>query len=203
MNPSVDVGARRDPLGICAWRSIAHRILVRAELPFILHWFKYRFPAITNLAGRPSMWMLGKSDAVGKSTDANSWQKACSDKSPGKQGAIRLQSVFGKGGRAKYLIPLVACACILGSHFRPQRVLASASASRWRSVRAMSKLRTSAIAAAAILILAHVSVLVFRYGSDFASVWGDWIEALAALLASIICWQTSRRAGPFGKRVWR
>ena len=44
MNPSVDVGARRDPLGICAWRSIAHRILVRVELPFILHWFKYRFP---------------------------------------------------------------------------------------------------------------------------------------------------------------
>ena len=149
------------------------------------------------------MWMLGNSDAVGKSTDANSWQKACSDKFPGKQGAIRLQSVFERAGRAKYLIPLVACACILGSHFRPQRVLASASASRWRSVRAMSKLRTSAIAAAAILILAHVSVLVFRYGSDFASVWGDWIEALAALLASIICWQTSRRAGPFGKRVWR
>lgn len=44
MNPSVDVGARRDPLGICAWRSIAHRILVRVELPFILHWFKYRIP---------------------------------------------------------------------------------------------------------------------------------------------------------------
>jgi PAS domain S-box-containing protein len=67
----------------------------------------------------------------------------------------------------------------------------------------MSKLRTAAIAAAAILILAHVSVLVFRYGSDFASVWGDWIDTLAPLIASVICWQTSRRAGPFGKRVWR
>ena len=67
----------------------------------------------------------------------------------------------------------------------------------------MSKLRTAAVAAAAILLLAHVSVLLFRYGSDFASVWGDWIDAIAPLIASIICWQTSRRAGPFGKRVWR
>src|SRR5215831_10189180 len=67
----------------------------------------------------------------------------------------------------------------------------------------MSKLRTSAVAAAAILILAHVSLLVFRYGSDFASVWGDWIDTLAPLVASVICWQASRRAGPFGRRVWR
>jgi hypothetical protein len=44
MNPSVDVGTRRDPLGISAWRSIAHRILVRVESPFILHWFKNRLP---------------------------------------------------------------------------------------------------------------------------------------------------------------
>jgi PAS domain S-box-containing protein len=67
----------------------------------------------------------------------------------------------------------------------------------------MSKLRTSAIAAAAILLLLHVSVLAFRYGSDFASVWGDWIDTLAPLVTSVICWQTSRRSGPFGKRVWR
>ena len=67
----------------------------------------------------------------------------------------------------------------------------------------MSKLRTSALAAAAILLLTHVSVLLFRYGSDFASVWGDWIDTIAPLIASIICWQISRRAGPFGKRVWR
>jgi len=44
MNPSVDVGARRDPLGISAWRSVAHRILVRVESPFIQHWFKNRLP---------------------------------------------------------------------------------------------------------------------------------------------------------------
>ena len=67
----------------------------------------------------------------------------------------------------------------------------------------MSKLRTAAVSASAILILAHVSVLAFRYESDFASVWGDWISTLAALVASIICWETSRRSGPFGKRVWR
>ena len=67
----------------------------------------------------------------------------------------------------------------------------------------MSKLRTSAIAAAAILVFVHVCVLALRYGSDTASLWGDWIDALAPLVASVVCWLTSRRAGPFGKRVWR
>ncbi|HTT23031.1 MAG TPA: PAS domain S-box protein [Candidatus Sulfotelmatobacter sp.] len=67
----------------------------------------------------------------------------------------------------------------------------------------MSKLRTTAIATAAILLLAHMSVLLVRYGSDFASLWGDWIDTLAPFAASLICWQISRRAGPFGKRVWR
>ena len=67
----------------------------------------------------------------------------------------------------------------------------------------MSRLRTSAIAAAAILILAHVCVLALRYGSDTASLWGDWIDALAPLAASVVCWLSSRGAGRFGKRVWR
>jgi len=77
MNPSVDVGARRDPLGICAWRSVAHRILVRVELPFIQHWFKNRLPAITNLAGRLSSWMLRRDHAIGKRGNAKRWQIAC------------------------------------------------------------------------------------------------------------------------------
>ena len=67
----------------------------------------------------------------------------------------------------------------------------------------MFRLRTSATAAAAILILAHVLVLSVRYGTDTASVWGDWIDALAPIVAAVVCWQTSRRAGPFGQRVWR
>jgi PAS domain S-box-containing protein len=67
----------------------------------------------------------------------------------------------------------------------------------------MSRLRTSAIVAAAILVLVHVCIVALRYGSDTASLWGDWIDTLAPLVASIICWQTSRLAGPFGKRVWR
>src|SRR3954470_24895795 len=67
----------------------------------------------------------------------------------------------------------------------------------------MSKLRTSAIAAAVLLVLAHVSVVALRYGSNTASLWGDWIDTLAPLVASVICWQTSQRAGPFGRRVWR
>ena len=67
----------------------------------------------------------------------------------------------------------------------------------------MSRLRTTAIAAASILVLVHVSILVARYGTDTASLWGDWIETIAPLTAAVICWQTSRLAGPFGKRVWR
>ncbi|HEV2397702.1 MAG TPA: PAS domain S-box protein [Candidatus Sulfotelmatobacter sp.] len=67
----------------------------------------------------------------------------------------------------------------------------------------MSRLRTSAIAAAAILVILHVSVLVARYGTDVASIWGDWIDTIAPLVAALVCWGTSRIAGPFGKRVWR
>ena len=67
----------------------------------------------------------------------------------------------------------------------------------------MLQLRRTALAAAAILILVHVSVLALRYGSDAASVWGDWIDTAAPVVASIVCWQLSRHAGRFGRRVWR
>lgn len=73
---------------------------------------------------------------------------------------------------------------------------------RWKLF-AMSKLRTSAIAAAGVLIVVHVAVLVTRYGSDTASVWGDWIDTIAPLVATAVCWVVSRQAGPFGRRVWR
>jgi PAS domain S-box-containing protein len=67
----------------------------------------------------------------------------------------------------------------------------------------MSRFRKSAIAAAVILVVVHLVLLALRYGTPFASVWGDWIEVVAALLAAVVCWSTSRRSGPFGKRVWR
>ena len=63
--------------------------------------------------------------------------------------------------------------------------------------------RQLAIAAAAILILAHLVLLTLAYETQFASRWGDWLGATAALLAAIVCWSTSRRSGSFGKRVWR
>ena len=69
--------------------------------------------------------------------------------------------------------------------------------------RRMSRLRTSAIAAAAILVLVHVCIVALRYGSETASLWGDWIDTLAPLVATVVCWLSSRRAGPFGRRVWR
>jgi len=67
----------------------------------------------------------------------------------------------------------------------------------------MSKLRTSAIAAAAILVLVHAGVLALRYGTDAASLWGDWIDTAAPFVACVVCWLVSRHAGPFGRRVWR
>jgi two-component system, cell cycle sensor histidine kinase and response regulator CckA len=67
----------------------------------------------------------------------------------------------------------------------------------------MSKLRTSAIAAAVILVLVHGAVLVLRYGTETASLWGDWIDTAAPLVGAVVCWMVSRQAGPFGRRVWR
>jgi two-component system, cell cycle sensor histidine kinase and response regulator CckA len=67
----------------------------------------------------------------------------------------------------------------------------------------MSKLRTSALAAAAILLLVHGAVLMFRYGTDTASLWGDWIDTAAPLVGAVVCWRVSRESGPFGSRVWR
>jgi len=63
--------------------------------------------------------------------------------------------------------------------------------------------RKSAITAAAILIGAHLVLVIFRYGTQFTSRWSDWIEAAAALLAAGVSWSASRRSGSFGKRVWR
>jgi len=67
----------------------------------------------------------------------------------------------------------------------------------------MFKARTSALAAAAILLGVHATVLALRYGTDTASLWGDWIDTAAPLVAAVICWMVARQAGPFGKRVWR
>jgi two-component system cell cycle sensor histidine kinase/response regulator CckA len=67
----------------------------------------------------------------------------------------------------------------------------------------MPKHRKSAMAVAAILIVVHLILLTFRYGTHFASLWGDWIGSAAVFLAAAASWSASRRSGPFGKRVWR
>jgi PAS domain S-box-containing protein len=67
----------------------------------------------------------------------------------------------------------------------------------------MPKYRKAAILAAAILVVAHLALLAFRYGAHFASRWSDWIGAAAVILAAAASWSASRRSGPFGKRVWR
>lgn len=72
-----------------------------------------------------------------------------------------------------------------------------------RKVFSMSRLRASAWAIAALLISVHAGVLLTRYGSESASVWGDWIDAVAPFTAAVVCWLVAQRSGPFGKRVWR
>src|ERR1700747_3347895 len=67
----------------------------------------------------------------------------------------------------------------------------------------MSKVRTPAIAAAATLVFLHGAVLVFGYGTETASLWGDWIDTAAPLVAAVVCWFVSRQSGSFGRRVWR
>ncbi|HTS37586.1 MAG TPA: PAS domain S-box protein [Candidatus Solibacter sp.] len=68
----------------------------------------------------------------------------------------------------------------------------------------MSEYRAAALGAAVILVLVHAGILVFRYGSDTASLWGDILGAIAApLLASITAWVISRESSRFSRRVWR
>ena len=84
------------------------------------------------------------------------------------------------------------------------RVLAVSGCERGRSsLKEISKYRASAIAAAVILTVANGVVLVLRYGTAFASRWGDWSGTAAILLAAVSCWFAARRSDSFGRRVWR
>jgi two-component system cell cycle sensor histidine kinase/response regulator CckA len=68
----------------------------------------------------------------------------------------------------------------------------------------MPKLRTWVVAAAAALFFAHVAVLVVRYGTGTASLWGDLIGAvITPLLAALAVYLAAQRSQAFGKRVWR
>ena len=64
--------------------------------------------------------------------------------------------------------------------------------------------RKSAIVAAAALIVVHVGMLAASYGTPVASLWGDWIGAIAGFVGGPGRWSASRRSGLlYGKRVWR
>src|SRR6201998_229776 len=67
----------------------------------------------------------------------------------------------------------------------------------------MLKVRRFAVTAATLLVVTHVVVLLVCYGSDTASVWGDWLDAIAPFVAGLVCWLVSRHADSFGKRAWR
>jgi len=56
---------------------MAHRIFSRVEPPFIQVLVQKSVTAITNVAGRLSMWMLGKNPEIRKRGITNSWYSAC------------------------------------------------------------------------------------------------------------------------------
>jgi two-component system cell cycle sensor histidine kinase/response regulator CckA len=67
----------------------------------------------------------------------------------------------------------------------------------------MSKVRSFAVIAAALLVVTQLAVLLVCYGTDTASVWSDWLDAIAPFVAALVCWLVSRHADSFGKRAWR
>ena len=67
----------------------------------------------------------------------------------------------------------------------------------------MSKVRSFAVTAAALLVVTQLAVLLVCYGTDTASVWSDWLDAIAPFVAALVCWLVSRHADSFGKRAWR
>jgi PAS domain S-box-containing protein len=68
----------------------------------------------------------------------------------------------------------------------------------------MSRIRLSALSGAAILMVLHGAVLIFRYGTETASLWGDVIGATALpLLAAVAAWDAAARSSSFRRRVWR
>ena len=77
MNPSLDVGTRRDPLGISDWRSVAHRIVITSQVPVHSVLVQKSVTTITNFAGRLSGWMLGNARQIRKRRGAKSWHFAC------------------------------------------------------------------------------------------------------------------------------
>jgi len=68
MNPSLTVGTRRDPLGISAWRSIAHRIISSSRVPVHSVLVQKSVTTITNATGRLSA--LDARETPGVSQDA-------------------------------------------------------------------------------------------------------------------------------------
>ena len=67
----------------------------------------------------------------------------------------------------------------------------------------MLKVRKFAVTAATVLVVMHVAVLLICYGTDIASVWGDWLDAIAPFVAGLVCWLVSRYADSYGRRAWR
>ena len=71
------MGTRRDPLGVSAWRNMAHRILIASRVPVHSVLVQKSVATITNSAGRLSPWMLGNSLGIGKRDSAKRWHLAC------------------------------------------------------------------------------------------------------------------------------
>ena len=77
MNPSVDVGCPPRPFRHLRMAQRCSPDLSSSRAPVHSALVQKSVTVITNPAGRLSIWMLGKSRAVGKRKSAKSWQAAC------------------------------------------------------------------------------------------------------------------------------
>ncbi len=157
MNPSVDVGCPPRPFRHLRMAQRCSPDLSSSRAPVHSALVQKSVTVITNPAGRLSIWMLGKSCALGKWKSAKSWQTICNQSNVrftndlaglGAEGGNFTREVSHRRtaalwnlqsaplGPRKDLILLTNCELIRSTlNTGPECVLAGGSAIRWRSLR--------------------------------------------------------------------
>src|SRR5438309_2004700 len=130
MNPSLTVGTRRDPLGISAWRNIAHRIVFSSQAPVHSVLVQKSVTTITNLVGRLSLWMLWENSRTTQEGDRKKMASSLlnaelrvpgSSPIPPADDPSALHPTRGKaGGHASHNSPYRHLPCASANDIHPQ-----------------------------------------------------------------------------------
>jgi hypothetical protein len=115
MNPSVDVGNPPRPFRHLRMTERRTPDPSSSRVPVHSALVQKSVTAITNPAGRLSIWMLGKTHALGKWKTANSWQTICNQSNPasGFRRRVRTALTSPYTGSQSYR-------CILGTRDHPR-----------------------------------------------------------------------------------